>query len=141
MRESLDRYLEELEKAGLSLLIYSGEKVIFSSARTGMKPLLEAIEALGLEPLRGTIVADKVIGRAAALLIVYMDATEVHAGVVSKTAAEVLWSHGLKYYFGREVESIKSRDGVIICPFERLVQEISDPEEAYKRIRAKMSEF
>jgi len=141
MRESLDRYLKELEKTGLSLLIYSGEKVIFSSARTGMKPLLEAIEALGLKPLRGAIVADKVVGRAAALLIVYMDVAEVHAGVVSKTAAEVLRSYGLKYHFLREVESIKSRDGVIICPFERLVQGISDPEEAYKRIRAKMSEF
>jgi len=141
MRGSLDRYIEELEKVGLSLLIYRGEEVIFSSARTGMKPLLEAIEALGLEPLRGTIVADKVVGRAAALLTVYMDVAEVHAGVVSKTAAEVLRSHGLKYYFGREVDSIKRQDGVIICPFERLVQEISDPQEAYERIRAKMSEF
>ena len=137
----MDRYLELLEKKRLSLLIYSGDEVIFSSASMGMKPLLEAIEALGVESLRGTIVVDKVVGRAAALLIVYMDVAEVHAGVVSKTAAEVLLSHGLKYYFGREVESIKSQDGVIACPFERLVQEISDPEEAYKRIRAKMSEL
>ncbi len=137
----MDRYLEELERTGLSLLIYSGDKIIFSSASVGMRPLLEAIDALGVESLSGIIVADKVVGRAAALLIVYMGAVEVHAGVVSKTAADVLMSHGMKYYFGREVESIKSRDGVIICPFERLVQEISDPQEAYKRIRAKMSEL
>lgn len=137
----MNRYLEELKKTGLSLIIYRGEEVIFSSTSIGMKPLLEAIETLGVEILRGAIVADKVVGRAAALLIVYMDAAEVHAGVVSATAVEVLRSHGLKYYFGWEVQSIKSRDGVIICPFERLVQEVSDPEEAYNRIKAKMSEF
>lgn len=39
------------------------------------------------------------------------------------------------------MESIKSREGVIVCPFERLVKEVSDPEEAYEMIKAKMAEF
>lgn len=106
-----------------------------------MKPLLEAIETLGRDRLRGTIVADKIIGRAAALLIVYMEAAEAHAALISAAAKEVLNRYGLSYYFAKEVQSIKSRDGVIICPFERLVKEISDPEEAYERIKAKMAEF
>jgi len=137
----LSRYIEELEKTGLSILIYRGEKVIFSSASVGMRPLLEAIVTLGREMLRGTIVADKIVGRAAALLIAYMAAAEVHAAVISATAVEVLSSHNIGYHFGQKVDSIKSRDGVIICPFERLVQEITDPEEAYNRIRAKISEL
>lgn len=137
----MNRYLEELEKTGSSLLIYKGGEVIFSSASGGMKPLLEAIETLSGEVLSGTIVADKIVGRAAALLIAYMGVMEAHAGVISATAVKVLRRHGISYHFGEEVEAVKSRDGVIVCPFEKLVQEVSDPEEAYNRIRAKMSEF
>lgn len=137
----MNRYLEELECMGVSLLIYKGEEVIHSSTGGGMKPLLEAIGGLGREMLRGSIVVDKVVGRAAALLILYMEASEVHAGVVSSTALEVLRSHALSFHYGQRVEAIRDRDGFIICPFERLVQDISDPEEAYNRIRAKISEL
>jgi hypothetical protein len=36
------------------------------------------------------------------------------------------------------VSAIKERDGHIYCPFEAMVQGISDPEEAYPAIVAKM---
>lgn len=99
-RWPLSRYLEELERTGLSLLIYRGGEVIFSSAGGGMRPLLEAIETLGRDMLRGTIVADKIVGRAAALLIVYMEAAEAHAAIISAAAREVFNMYGLSCYFG-----------------------------------------
>ena len=130
-----------MEKTGLSLLIYRDGEVVFSSASRGIRPLLDAIDALSREELRGAVVADKIVGRAAALLIVYMEAAEVHAALISKTAKEVLRRHGLGPHFAREVQAIKGREGVAICPFERLIQGVSDPEEAYEKIKAKMAEF
>jgi hypothetical protein len=138
---TLSRYLEELERTGLSLLIYRDGEVVFSSASGGIRPLLDAIDGLSRDEMRGSIVADKIVGRAAALLTVYMEAAEVHAALISTTAKEVLRRHGLSLHFAREVQVIKSREGVTICPFERLVQEVSDPEEAYEKIKAKMAEF
>ncbi|MFQ6053863.1 MAG: DUF1893 domain-containing protein, partial [Candidatus Bathyarchaeia archaeon] len=82
----MNGYLEELEKTGSSLLIYKGGEVIFYSADGGMRPLLEAIETLGRDKLRGTVVADKIVGKAAALLTVYMGAAEVHAALISAGA-------------------------------------------------------
>ncbi|MEM2997076.1 MAG: DUF1893 domain-containing protein, partial [Candidatus Bathyarchaeia archaeon] len=64
-------FVEELERRKLSVLIYGGGEAIYSSSEKGVIPLLKAIDLLGLEGLRGSIVADKVIGKAAALLIMY----------------------------------------------------------------------
>ena len=137
----MSRYIEELEEMGLSLLIYRGEEVVFSSSFGGIKPLLNAINTFGREELRGSIVADKVVGRAAALIIVYIDAAEIHAALISTGAMEVLRSHGLRFYFSEETPAIKNREGMDICPFEKLVLEVFNPEEAYRRIKAKVSGF
>lgn len=127
--------LDELERRGLSLLIYSGEEAIYSSSEGGVMPLLQAIGLLGLERLRGSVVADKVIGKAAALLIIYFQASEAHASLISYEAREVFMKRGLKHSYRKEAPHILNRDGSDICPFEKLVMDIYDPEEAYRRIR------
>ena len=132
-------YIEQLKKTKLNLLIYIGREVAFSSALGGIKPLLYAIEAIGRDKLRGTVVADKIVGRAAALLTLYMEAVEVHAALISNSAKEVLNRHGLKFYFSEETSTIMNRNETDICPFEKLVKDIANPEEAYRKIRAKVS--
>ena len=49
----------------------------------GAAPLLQAIEEIGRDDLAGSIVADKVVGKAAALLMAYFAAGEVYAGILS----------------------------------------------------------
>lgn len=134
-------YLDELTRTGLSLMIYRGEEVIFSSRGHGIVPLLEAVEAIGRDGLRGSIVVDKIVGRAAALLALYIGASEVHAGLISAGARELLTRCGLRHHFGRESSIIMGWGGSGVCPFEGLVADIDDPEEAYRRIRAKAREF
>ena len=141
MEWPLSRYLEELEETGLNLLIYMDGEIIFSSADGGINPLIEAIDALGRGRLCGSVVVDRIVGRAAALLAAYMEATEVHAALISAGAKEALHRHGIRFHFTEETPTIRSRDGADLCPFERLVLEIHDPEEAYRRIKAKLSGF
>jgi hypothetical protein len=61
--------------------------------------------------------------------------------LISTGAKELLSDRGIPFVFREETDAIKMKDGVIFCPFERLVQDISDPDEAYARIKAKLSEF
>jgi hypothetical protein len=82
--------------------------------------------------------ADKIVGRAAALLMLYSVPAEVHAVVITKKAKELLESGGVKVFPDSEVPAIKEKNGRIYCPFEAMVQGISDPEEAYSAIVAKM---
>ena len=137
----MSRYLAMLEDSGQNLLVFKDGELIFSSGSRGVAPLVEAVDAFGREGLMGVVTADRIVGRAAALLNVYMGAVEVHALLISAGAEEVLGEHGVGFIFREETDAIKMRDGVVFCPFERLVQGVSDPEEAYLMIRAKLSDL
>ncbi len=100
----------------------------------GMLPLLEAISELGLKELAGSTVVDKIIGKAAALLISYFKAEEAFAGTISEGAIRVLRKNGVRYQAERTVKNILSKDGRGVCPFEESVSNVEDPEEGYKVI-------
>jgi hypothetical protein len=125
----------------MNLLIFRGHDLIYSSSDRGVSPLLGAIEEVGLEGLKGVLTADRIVGRAAALLNVYMGASAVHALVISAGAEELFKGHGVAFDFVEETDMVKDVDGVLFCPFERLVQGISDPEVAFIAIRDKLSEM
>ena len=122
----------------MCLMIWEGGEVVFSSPSKGIRPHLKAIERLGRERLVNSVMVDKIVGRAAALLMLYSVPAEVHAGVITTTAKELLRAEGIQVCLGTEVSAIKERDGRIYCPFEAMVQGISDPEEAYHAIVSKM---
>ena len=134
----MDEYLKRLDEAGMCLMVYEGGSVIFQSQSKGIRPHLEAIAALGSR-LRGTLMVDKIVGRAAALLILYSGVVEVYAGVISRGGRDVLNRAGVKLLYEEETEHIKMVDGRIFCPFEAMVQGIDDPDEAYVAIVEKMS--
>ena len=138
---ALSSYLDVLEESGKNLLVFTGGEVVFSSDDKGIAPLLEAIDAIGGERLGNLVTADRIVGRAAVLLNIYLEAREVHAVLISTGAKGLLLERGIPFEFREETDAIKMKDGVIFCPFERLVQGVSDPVEAYDRIRAKLAEF
>ena len=87
------------------------------------------------EFLRGASVADKVIGRGAALLLVKGGARRVYAEVVSSGALEVLRRADVEVSFGTEVPNIINRTGTDICPVEKLTGGVESPDEAYELIK------
>ena len=133
----MDEYIARLDESGLSLMVYDGDSVIFQSSSKGIRPHLEAIDALGSR-LKGALIVDKIVGRAAALLILYGGVTEVHAGVISRGGRELLERAGVRLFYQEETEHIKMVDGSIYCPFEAMVQGIDDPTRAYHAIVEKM---
>lgn len=132
------KYLEELESKRLSLLIYRDGAVIFSSPGKGIKPLIDAIDSFIKEELRGTIIVDRIVGRAAALISAYMEAAEVHAGIMSTGAMEELRRNNIGFSYLNKTPNIRNLQDSDLCPFERLVQGIHDPLEAYELIKAKL---
>ncbi len=136
----MNHYLEELEKTGNSLMIYKDDTLIFKSKLGGIRPHLKAINELG-QRLEGTLMVDKILGRAAAFLMVYSKAAEAITAVLSTPGRLVLERYGVKFSYSEEVPHIKMENGVIYCPFERMVQGIEDPSEAYVAIVEKMNSF
>ncbi len=136
----MSRYLRELRRRGLSLLIYDrgGRRVLYSSVERGIRPLIDAVETVGRSNLEGCIIVDKIVGRAAALIAVYVKASEVHAVVMSWGAERILHRSSIPYSFLVETSYIRGREGGV-CPFERSVEGVEDPEEAYRRIKGLLS--
>ncbi len=137
----MSHYLEQMVNSENNLMIFRDDAMVFQSQGRGIAPLIEAIDTIGRENLRGVATADRVVGKAAALLNLYMGAVEVHAGVISSGAKELLSEHGVGFEFLEDTDVVKAKDGVVFCPFEKLVWDVSDPEEAHTLIRDKLKEL
>lgn len=117
----------------LSLVVVKSEKVLFTSKASGVLGLVNAITSCGSE-MRGSSVADRVIGRAAALLCAYSGVSEVYAALTSKPGRLVLDKHDIRIEYHNVVPNILDRDRVGMCPFEKLTENIESPEQAFLSI-------
>jgi hypothetical protein len=85
--------------------------------------------------LEGAFVADRVIGRGAALLLVMGHVSQVFAQLISEQAVQVLQAAEIAVDYDTVVPNIINRDGTDICPVEKLTMNISEPEIAFEIIR------
>ena len=136
----MNHYLDVLEKSGNSLMIYKKGVLLFESDLGGIRPHLKAINEHG-EDLEGTLMVDKILGRAAAFLVIYSKAAEAITNIVSTLGKQILEANHIKFSYREEVAHIKMKNGVIFCPFESMVQGLHDPDEAYAAIVEKMEGF
>lgn len=126
---------KKLEKGDLSLCVVKEKEVVFESVTSGISGFLTVVEKLGRN-LEGASVADKVAGRAVALLCVYAEVKAVYASVLSKKGKVVFEEHSVRHEWDQLVESVLDIDRVGPCPFEKLAIGISDPAKAYRKLRA-----
>ncbi len=123
-----------LHETNLNLVIVKKEKVIFETGAHGLSGFLLAIEKLG-EELVGSSVADKTVGRAAALLCAYSQVASVFAVTLSKEGVLILRNNSILCEYEKLVPNILSSDGTDVCPFEKLVADLMSPKEAYLRLK------
>lgn len=111
-----------------SLLVYQKGNITFQDEH-GIKPLLIQIDKKGLKK---AVVVDKVIGKAAALLMVYGKVKQVHTDIIAKDAITVFEKYKIKYSYNKVVDYILNvkKDG--LCPMEQKVKNIDSPKKAYK---------
>lgn len=116
-----------LEEGDYALLLVKDKKIIFKSRDKGIKPMY--ILSTEMKDIAyGAAIADKVIGRGGALLCKYLGVKEVHGGLISKAAMDLLSQANIPYSFDELCEYIKNQDGTDYCPIEKISMKISDEE-------------
>jgi hypothetical protein len=130
----LNNQIKRLRQEELNLILVKEDTTLFTSSEEGMKPLIEAINQIGVSTLEGVIVIDKIVGKAAALLISYFKAKEVYCIILSKKGKTVLDTHRIRHYEERLTPEIMNRKGTDLCPFEQAVKDVNDPREGYERL-------
>ena len=108
---------------------------ILTDDRRGVKPLLELME----RKLDGYCAADKVVGKAAAMLYRLMGITELYAHVISEPAIAVLESGGIRVFYNEKVPAIRNRTNTGFCPMEMAVWDLDDPQAAPEILRKTLS--
>jgi hypothetical protein len=123
-----------LKNGGFSLVIVKQGAFVHATRKYGVLGLVEAIENHGVE-LSGAAVADRVVGRAAAMLCRRANIAEVYAEVVSRRGLEALKEKSISVEYDKLVPEILNRMRNDVCPFEKLVADCDDEEECFKKIR------
>lgn len=108
---------------------------IYISHKRGVTPIIEKIDE-DSSFFRDAAVADKVTGKAAAMLLVKYGIKDLHTGIISRNALDFLADKNITVTYDSEVEYIINRDKTDMCPMEKSVLNTSDCDEAEKLIRA-----
>jgi len=133
--KDLELAKHRLKQKNLDLVIAKNGKIVFQNGFKGIRGLLNAREKLGKESI-GSSIADRIVGRAAALLCAYSKATSVFAITISGEAIKVLEDNKIFHRFENRVPNILNYEGNDICPFEKLVMGLTKPEEAYEKLKS-----
>lgn len=124
---------QELVQGKYSCVLVQDGEVVMTSFEKGVKPLMHLYELREL--YKSPVLADKVIGRAAAFLAVLCGITEVYAEVISEEAIKVLDDYQIPVTVGRVVPYIANRNGDGLCPMEELSKDVKTPLEMYVKIQ------
>lgn len=126
-----------IQTSDYSVVVIKNNQIICKKKGNGIRPILESIEELG-ENVHGCIIADRVLGKASAFLCLYSKAKAVYSPQATKTAIALLLISGIPSQADCLIPRIKNRDGTDMCPFEKMLKNISSPEEAYKILKGKI---
>ena len=110
------------------------ENKIYQSTLDGLKPLFNWL-LNEPEVLDGAYVIDKIVGRASAFLLIYGKAAKIHGKTMSKGADELLTRYGIEHSYDVLVDIIINRDGTDMCPMEKKVRDLTEPEQAFEALR------
>ena len=123
---------KEQMKTEVTLRAFHEQREVFTSTGKWLHPLFELEQFLrsSSHAPQSLRIQDKIVGKAAALLLVRLGIRKVRAGVLSELALEVLARHRVQYSAEETVERID-------CKTEILLAEVEDPEQAYRIVAAR----
>ncbi len=123
MPEDLEIAIKFLNELNASLVVVREGEVKFVGFGKGVKELVDVMTILS-----NSSVADKVVGKAAAVILVRNGARAVYGKVMTKAAYNLLTKHDIFVKYSKLIDKIEN------CPFEERVKDINDVKKAWREI-------
>lgn len=110
----------------VSLQVIVNKEVVFQSYGKWLYPIFDLEDYLEHSPIKmaDATVHDKVIGKAAALLLIRLNPKNIHGELMSELAIDVLTHFDRAFSYDKKVARID-------CKTEEILISIDDPEIAY----------
>ena len=131
--------IKKLNTSDHTLVIWDGDNFIGRSG-IGVKPLMTFLRE-DKDFFHGKEVADTIIGKAAALLLVASGASAVYGQTMSRSAINLLDQYQIPYGYETLVDHIQNRDKTGLCPLEDAVQNINEPSQAFDAVENRIQEL
>jgi len=131
---AIDLAKNELALHNYSCVVVHEDSVIMTSFENGVKPLINYYETKSRN-FSNAVLADKVIGRAVAFLVVLCGITSVYAEMMSIDAKRILEEYNIYVDYDHLVPFIANRKRDGRCPMEELSEGVKQPIEMYHRIK------
>ncbi len=133
--QDLEIVKKQLYDKQLTLVIVKNGQVLFQTDSHRISGFIGAIDKFGAQ-LNGASVADRVAGKALALLCVYVGIREVYAEVLSRKAKAVFEENKVDCEWKQLVDNVLDLNKTGVCPFEKAAAGISDPKDSYVAFKA-----
>lgn len=127
------KLLKELKDNNYAIIASNG----YYSYDTGIKPVIDRLNE-NIDYFKDLIVADKIIGKASAMLLCLSKVKEVYCIVLSVQGKAILEKYQIPYHYETLTDAIINRKGDDICPMEKAVSNIDDLLQAYNALKDKL---
>ena len=114
---------KHLEEENIAIVVIKDGKLIFQSNEKGIKPMYTLVTKMK-EIAKGASIADRVIGKGAAMLCKHIGIKEVYSQLISENAIDVLEESNILYSYDKICSYIKNRDKTDLCPIEKMATNI-----------------
>lgn len=139
MSKTIEELAAVLHTEKCSCVIYNGGTITLCRER-GVKDLMALLKH-NPATLSGAMIADKVIGKGAAALMILGKVKTVYADVISQPALDLFNNIQTDVTFGTLVPNIINRNGTGICPVESLCSDCNTAEECLPLIKKFISDI
>lgn len=109
--------------------VICGRKETLKFRLRGIRPMTDTLQNHP-EAICGAYIADRIIGKAAAMLAVAGGAAAAYGEVMSEAGLAMLRDHGIETRYGTLTDNIRNRENTGLCPMEQTVQSMDDPQNA-----------
>ena len=125
--------IEMLHREGCSCVVTDGIEFRMFHQR-GVKDLYDILSTQP-ELLRGAFIADKVVGKGAAALMILGGIDSLYTDTISVAAQELFSCYKVEVKYDKLVPHIINRAGTGVCPVESLCKECNTAEECLPLIK------
>ncbi len=133
--KSLTEYLN-----GDIVCVVATKQTILTSNLKGIRPWLKWLRECP-ETLEEAMVVDKVVGKAAAMLMVVAKIKKLYTPIISDQALTYLRTQAIDFEYDQTVPYITNMANDGLCPMEATVQDTSDAYEGYQLLLNKVQQL
>jgi hypothetical protein len=128
-----------LNKDDIVCVLSKGDQVLTSNLK-GIRPWIKWLRECP-EVLEDAIVVDKVVGKAAAMLMIVSKVKKLYTPMISENALSYLAHQSIDFSYDKTVPCIVNNEKNGLCPMEQTVINVDDAHQGYQLLQAKIAQL